>query len=73
MSRPSQSRSRSPLGSMNGTPLACALLPGAWLAITRREVAEACMIGRGPSGRSAQMAAGAGLGEQRLNASRVRA
>src|SRR3954469_25985755 len=50
----SQSRSRVPLGSMNGTPLACAIEPGAWLAITRRAVAEACRIGRGPPGRSAQ-------------------
>src|SRR5579875_1448881 len=45
-----------PLGSWKGTPLAWAMLPGAWLAITSRAVGEACRIGRGPAGRSVQKA-----------------
>src|SRR3954468_22582451 len=63
---------------MNGTPLACAIEPGAWLAITRRAVDEACRIGRAPPGRSAQCrhprasarrastAFGGGRGKQRV-------
>src|SRR3546814_3956045 len=48
---PIQSRNRSPDASEKGTPLAWTLVPGAWLAMRIRAVADICRTGFGPSGR----------------------
>ena len=42
---------RTPDGSVKGCPVRCARVPGAWLAMHRRAVAEPWTIGRGSWGR----------------------
>ncbi len=66
--RPVQARRRSPLGSSNGTPLACTREPGACPMIRMRDVALNCTTGRGPAARSRRAArAGGDLVAQALH------
>ena len=58
---PSQLRNRSPEASVNGMPVTCTLVPGAWLASRMRALDEGLSTGRGwcgsgrPAGLSTQM------------------
>jgi len=48
---PSQSRSRTPDGSVKGRPLACAKVPGAWPIMRIREALDPLKIGLGVTGK----------------------
>ncbi|GGE77151.1 hypothetical protein GCM10007285_01180 [Stappia taiwanensis] len=47
---PIQSRSRSPLGSVKGRPLACTRVPGAWPQMAIRAEEDSTQTGRGACG-----------------------
>ncbi len=47
---PSHLRSRTPEASVQGVPLTCTFVPGAWLAIRIVAVVDTRRMGRGPNG-----------------------
>src|SRR5690606_8532049 len=62
-------RRRSPDGSLNGIPVACTRVPGAWLAMSRRADAPARITGRGSCGSGLPSGSSMHMRQARISAS----